>query len=121
MKSTKQSFYFFAAAAVAAMWSTTAAAQRPKPTNLILLPCCKCVGGEGNAVNVNSGSAAGSVPWNVSGPGVGNAIAQTIGININPYWTATLPQAQWIHPDTTDGSTLYPGGTYNYTVRIVVP
>lgn len=104
-----------------AICSLPASAQVSRGRDVIVLPCCRCVGGEGGVVNLNSGNGAGSVPWNVSGPQVFNPIAQTITSNIHWAWTATLPPALWIHPDTTSGSTNQPGGTYIYTVRFVVP
>ena len=113
----------FAAAMLVVSSAAAAQAQRvpgPRP-RVIILPCCNCVGGEGDVVNLNSGNGAGSVPWNVSGPLVVNPIAQTITGNFHPAWTATLSPALWVHPDTANGSTNQPGGTYNYTVRFVVP
>jgi hypothetical protein len=87
----------------------------------IAVPCCKCIGGQGNVVNFTSGSGAGSVPFNVIGPGVSNPVAQTITTNINPLWTATLAPAQWIHANDNNGGSLQPGGSYRYSVRIVIP
>lgn len=97
------------------------ALPQPVPGKVITLPCCKCIGGESQVVNLNSGSGAGSVPFNVAGPGVGNPIAQTITNNIHPLWTASLPPAQWIHANNNNGSSAQPAGTYQYTVRIRVP
>lgn len=97
------------------------ALAQPGQKGVITLPCCKCIGGQGSVVNLNSGSAAGSVPWTVTGPGVGPPIAQTITNNIHPLWTATLAPAQWIHANNNNGSSAQPAGTYNYSVRIRVP
>ena len=92
------------------------------PKGAIVVPCCRCIGGEGAVVNLNTGSGAGAVPWSVTGPGVtGTAFGQTINSGIHPLWTANLAPAQWIHPNNSNGADAQPGGTYNYTVRIVVP
>ena len=88
------------------------------PKGTIVVPCCRCIGGEGAVVNLNTGS----VPWSVTGPGVsGTALAQTITSGIHPLWTANLSPAQWVHPNNGNGADPQPGGTYNYTVRIHVP
>lgn len=98
-----------------------ALAQKP-PIRVINLPCCKCIGGQSATVSLNSGSGSGTVPYNVTGPGVGGPIAQTLLSNtIHPYWTATLSPAQWIHANDTNGMGLQPGGTYTYSVRFRIP
>jgi hypothetical protein len=88
----------------------------------IHLPCCKCVGGEGQTISINTGSAQGSVPWQVSGPGVTNPVAQTIvAATIDSQWTATLAPAEWVHPNDNNGGTGFPVGVYCYDLRIDVP
>jgi hypothetical protein len=88
----------------------------------IHLPCCRCVGGEGQTVSINTGSANGSVPWRVSGPGVNNPLAQTIAAaTIDGQWTAALAPAEWVHPDGNDGATGFPVGVYLYDLSIEVP
>jgi hypothetical protein len=89
---------------------------------VIRVPCCKCVGGKGQTVDINTGSGAGSVAWRVFGPGVANPIAQTIAPGtLDMFWTASLPPAGWVHPDTSNGATNFPSGTYLYEINIEVP
>ena len=87
---------------------------------VINLPCCKCIGGQGATVSLNSGSGSGTVPYNLTGPGAG-PIAQTITSNIHPLWTASLPPARWIHANNNNGMDTQPGGTYTYSVRLRIP
>ena len=104
--------------------SSTAGGRKPKlPKGTIIIPCCRCIGAKGQIIRINSGSAAGSVPWNLAGPAgaVTNPIAQTITANVHPLWTASLSPAAWVQPNGPDGATNHPGGTYNYFIHIWVP
>lgn len=83
----------------------------------IRLKCCRCVGGEGQTIPINSGGA----PWQVAGPGVNNPLAQAINQNVNSNWTATLAPAQWVQPNGSNGSVSHPVGLYYYDLRIKVP
>lgn len=87
----------------------------------IRLSCCRCVGGDGQTIPINSGSGNGSAPWRVTGPGVNNQIAQAITSNVNPHWTATLAPAQWVQPNGSNGNVSHPIGFYYYDLRIEVP
>lgn len=87
----------------------------------IRLKCCRCVGGEGQTIPINSGSGNGSAPWRVTGPGVNNQIAPAITQNVNSNWTATLAPAQWVQPNGSNGSVSHPVGLYYYDLRIKVP
>ncbi|HEX8621550.1 MAG TPA: hypothetical protein VF718_06220 [Allosphingosinicella sp.] len=84
----------------------------------IRLKCCRCVGGEGQTIPINSGAA----PWRVAGPGVNNPLAQTITPQtLNPHWSATLAPAQWVQPNGNNGNVSHPLGLYYYDLRIEVP
>jgi hypothetical protein len=84
----------------------------------IRLPCCRCVGGEGQTITINSGGT----PWRVAGPGVNNPIAQAITANsVNTNWSATLTPAQWVQPNGSNGNVSHPTGLYYYDLRIEVP
>jgi hypothetical protein len=87
----------------------------------IRLPCCRCVGGEGQTIQINTGSGAGSAPWRVTGPGANNVLAQAITSNVHPYWTATLAPALWVQPNSSSGSTTHPVARYYYDLVIEVP
>ena len=91
------------------------------PKDAVRVPCCQCIGGKGQLIRIRSGSGPGSVPLQVSGPGVINAVAQTITSNVNSYWNANLSPAQWVQPDNNNGATNHQAGTFNYTVQIYVP
>jgi hypothetical protein len=88
----------------------------------IRLPCCRCVGGEGQTIPINSGAGTGSAPWRVAGPGVNNPVAQVITPStVNSNWTATLAPAQWVQPNGSNGSVSQPVGHYYYDLSIEVP
>jgi hypothetical protein len=87
----------------------------------VTLRCCRCVGGEGQTIPINSGSGAGTAPWRVAGPGVTNGIAQPITSGQNSNWTASLAPAGWVQPNGTNGSVSQPVGLYYYDLHIRVP
>jgi len=87
----------------------------------IRLKCCRCVGGDGQTIPINSGNVPGSAPWRVTGPGVANQPAQAVTSNVNTHWSATLAPAQWVQPNSSNGSVSHPNGFYYYDLRIEVP
>lgn len=89
----------------------------------IRLACCRCVGGDGQTIQINTGSGAGSAPWRVTGPGASNVVAQAITSNVHPLWTATpvLAPALWVQPNSTSGATSHPVARYYYDLLIEVP
>jgi hypothetical protein len=94
----------------------------PTPVDpAIKIPCCRCIGNEGSGVSLNTGSGAGTVPYRVTGPGITNQTAVPITSNLHPAWTASLPPAGWVQPNTSNGGTNHPAGLYTYSIRITVP
>lgn len=93
-----------------------ALAQKRPPVRTITIPCCKCIGGEGSVTSINTGNAAGSEPYQVSGPSVTNPVAVAV-----TYWTNTLSPAGFVQPNNNIGGNAFPPGLYNYTVQFVVP
>lgn len=91
-----------------------------KPAD-IRLPCCRCVGGEGQTIPINTGSVAGSAPWRVTGPSASNVLAQAITSNVHTLWNATLSPAEWVQPNSSSGSTSHPVAHYYYDLIIEVP
>ena len=87
----------------------------------IRLPCCRCVGGEGQTIPINTGSGPGAAPWRVTGPGASNVLAQAITVNVNSLWSAALTPAQWVQPNSNDGNTSHPVARYYYDLIIEVP
>lgn len=104
-----------------ALAAMPALAQKVPPVRTIMIPCCKCIGGEGSVTSINTGNAAGSVPYQVSGPGVTNPTAVPITINQNVAWTTALLPAGWVQPNSNNGAVGQQAGVYNYTVKFVVP
>lgn len=99
-----------------------AAVKPPKIPKPLRMPCCKCIGAKGQVTWINSGSAAGSVPWLVAGPGVTNPVAVAIiAGTMNSNWTATLSPANWVQPNSSDGGIDQPAGIYNYDLSIEIP
>jgi hypothetical protein len=86
----------------------------------IQIPCCKCIGGDGSVVSLNTGSGPGTVPYKLTGPG-GALTAVPITSSLNSFWTASLPPAGWVQPNNSNGATTHPGGLYTYSVKITVP
>lgn len=91
-----------------------------KPAD-IRLPCCRCVGGDGQTIQINTGSGPGSAPWRVTGPGASNVPAQAITSGLHPLWSATLSPAAWVQPNSTSGATTHPVARYYYDLIIEVP
>jgi hypothetical protein len=90
---------------------------QPAPTSPkydVKVACCKCIGGEGQTLNLNTGSNT----WRVSGPGVtGSVLAPTVTVP-NPGWISSLTPAKWIAPNTGATAT---EGVFVYELKILVP
>jgi hypothetical protein len=108
-------------AVTSALAAMPALAQKRPPVRTITIPCCNCIGGEGSTTSINTGNTAGSVPYQVSGPGVTNPVAVPVTTNQNAAWTTALSPAGWVQPNSSNGAISHPPGLYNYTVRFVVP
>jgi hypothetical protein len=94
-------------------------AQNLKPAPIspkydVKVACCKCIGGEGQTLNLNTGSNT----WRVSGPGVtGSVLAPTVTAP-NPGWITSLAPAKWIAPNTAANAA---AGVFVYELKILVP
>jgi hypothetical protein len=85
--------------------------QIPIPIQVIRLPCCRCIDGSSQVVNISTGTVA----WRVSAPN--GADAQAVAVPNRPAsWTTALAPAQWAaHPA---GSAL---GNHVFLLRFYVP
>jgi hypothetical protein len=94
-------------------------AQTPQPAVAtpkydVKVACCKCIGGESQTLNLNTGSNT----WRVSGPGVTGSIVAPIVAAPNPGWINSLAPAKWIAPNTGATAT---AGVFVYELKILVP
>jgi hypothetical protein len=101
--------------------AASASAVMPKKQGIIQVPCCQCIAGKGTVIPFITGPGGGAVPWQVSGPGVSNPVAQTITSGAHANWNANLAPASWVQPDGSNGATLHPAGTFSYRISINVP
>jgi hypothetical protein len=75
------------------------------------VPCCRCVDGSTQTININTGTA----PWSYAPVGGLLAPAPIVSPLIGG-WTTTLAPAQWIGPGSNA-----PAGDYTYSLAINVP
>lgn len=80
----------------------------PLPVKMLTLPCCRCLDGSVQTVNISTGSAV----WTVQPP---SGPVQTATQSNNVAWTNALAPAKWL------GSQTGSPGTYTYTLRFRVP
>jgi hypothetical protein len=86
------------------------------PKKVVQVPCCRCLDGKINTININTGTA----PWRlVSGPGITTAGPATVVTTPNNAWVAG-GSAQWIS-NSASGTTSADAGTYVYELPIQVP
>jgi hypothetical protein len=86
-----------------------AQAQLPPP-DAVRVPCCRCVGGSQQRININTRLAH----WKVSMPG--SSTFQPVVPAGNPAWTP-LPPAGWVGPPGNPTAV----GDYTYRLVIYVP
>jgi hypothetical protein len=80
----------------------------PLPVKILTLPCCRCLDGSVQTVNISTGSAL----WTIQPP-VGPVQAASLSNNI--AWTNALAPAQWV--GTQNGVP----GVYKFELRFRVP
>lgn len=97
--------------------SATLSVQAPEAANLaavprdaIRVPCCRCLDGTRQTVNINTGTAR----WQVTSPG--STGIQPVALAGNPAWTP-VPPARWVGPPGNPTTV----GDYTYFIRIYVP
>jgi hypothetical protein len=85
------------------------------PKQVVNVPCCRCLDGKVNTININTGTA----PWRlIEGPSITPGLATTV-TTPNPGWTTGAP-AQWVS-NNASGTASAPAGTYVYELPIRVP
>jgi hypothetical protein len=79
-------------------------AARPAPKRGITVPCCKCIDGKSQTINLNTGTA----PW------TSNTGSVALVPSPNAAW-ASKPPAKWIYTGSNAP------GLYTYNLNIHVP
>jgi hypothetical protein len=80
----------------------------PLPVKMLTLPCCRCLDGSVQTVNISTGSAV----WTVQPP---SGPVQTATPSNNVAWTNALAPATWL--GTQNGQP----GTYTFELRFRIP
>lgn len=93
--------------------SRPAAAQvLPYDQLVVRVPCCRCIDGAQQTVNLNTGA----VPWTVKPPVGASAMAAPFPVAQIPGSWTSLPPAQWVRHPATQGP-----GNYVYELLVFVP
>ncbi|HVQ07845.1 MAG TPA: hypothetical protein VMS43_05380 [Allosphingosinicella sp.] len=89
----------------------TSAQPRPDiPADAIRVPCCRCLDGHQQVVNINTRTA----PWQVGSPGSTGVQPVVAAGNVSWY---PVPPAGWVGPPGNPTAV----GDYTYFIRIYVP
>lgn len=79
-----------------------------RPVKVLTVPCCRCLDGSVQTINISTGSAA----WTVKPP---SGPVQTASPSNHPAWTTALAPAAWL--GTQSGQV----GTYTFDLRFRIP